>query len=430
MIRESTEQLKAEIARLKADLEEATDMLEAIRTGQIDALVVQDDHGHSLYTIQSADLAYRVFVEQMTEGAVTLNPGGLILYCNSRFAAMVGLPTSKILGNPFTHFVNARDREIFKGLFQRAWGENARQEILLGDSNPIPVLLSLNVLKPYGEITLSMIVTDLTAQKKTEEELKSKNEQLEVLNEALLSSNHDLQQFASVASHDLQEPLRKIQVYSKFLKDTNFDQLTEDSKKFIEKIISASMRMKTLIVDILAYSRLSAEEQEIGPVDLKDLVQEILEDFDLKIAEKQARVELGSLPVVEGNRGQLRQVFYNVINNALKFMATDRKPHIQIGNKKINPAELGVSLSREQDYCCVSIRDNGIGFEERFAHSIFSLFEKLNPKSAFEGSGIGLSIAKKIIDKHHGLIIAKSVIGQGSEFNIILPYKHKNRSDD
>lgn len=429
MTRETTEELKAEIAQLKANLEEATDMLEAIRTGQVDALVVQDDDGHSLYTIQSADLAYRVFVEQMTEGAVTLNPGGLILYCNSRFAAMVGQPTSKILGNPFTHFVNARDTESFKGLFQRAWRENARQEILMGDSKPIPVLLSLNVLKPYGEITLSMIVTDLTAQKKTEEVLKSKNEQLEVLNEALLSSNHDLQQFASVASHDLQEPLRKIQVYSKFLKDTNFDQLSNDSKKFIDKIISASMRMKTLIVDILTYSRLSAEEQEIGLIDLKDLIQEILEDFDLKIAEKHARIDVENLPVVEGNRGQLRQVFYNIINNALKFIAADRKPYIQIINKKINPAELGLSLADDLDYCCVGIHDNGIGFDERFAHSIFSLFEKLNPKSAFEGSGIGLSIAKKIIDKHHGFIIAKSVIGQGSEFNIILPYKHKNRND-
>jgi two-component system CheB/CheR fusion protein len=158
-------------------------------------------------------------------------------------------------------------------------------------------------------------------------------------------------------------------------------------------------------------------------IDLKSLVNEIVEDFDLKIAEKHASITVGPLPVVEANRGQLRQVFYNVINNALKFVPEDRRPGVVIGQKKIHAAELGISLEREADYCCISIRDNGIGFDTRFALSIFGMFEKLNPKSAFEGSGIGLSIAKKIIDKHHGWIIAKSE-GEGSEFNIILPYKH------
>jgi signal transduction histidine kinase len=192
----------------------------------------------------------------------------------------------------------------------------------------------------------------------------------------------------------------------------------------LEKIIAAATRMKTLIVDILAYSRLSADELVFGSIDLRNLVNEILEDFDLKMGEKQANITVGSLPVVEANRGQLRQVFYNIINNALKFVPDDRRPEIMIGQKEISASDLGISLEREADYCCVSIRDNGIGFDERFALSIFGLFEKLNPKSAFEGSGIGLSIAKKIIDKHHGWIIAKSMEGEGSEFNIILPYKH------
>lgn len=419
-----------ELERLKAELEEATSTLEAIRTGQVDALVVEDNQGHSLYTLQSADHAYRVFVEQMTEGAVTLNTAGLILYCNTRFADMLRLPLSKVLGNTFTQFVHKKDQHLFGDLFKRAWREIVKQEVALGESEPIPVQLSINVLKPFGEVTLSIIVTDLTEVKKNERDLQSKNEQLEVLNEALLNSNHDLQQFASVASHDLQEPLRKIQVFSTLLQNNNSLALQGDSKKALEKIVHASARMKTLIVDILTYSRLSADEPEIVKVDMKTLVGEILEDLDLRIAERGARIEVGKLPVIEGNSGQLRQVLYNIINNALKFTAPERKAEISITEKKIQAAELGVSLDREKDYCRISIKDNGIGFDERFSNAIFSLFEKLNPKSAYEGSGIGLSIAKKIVDKHHGLIIAKSVIGQGSEFNIILPYKHKRRDGD
>lgn len=421
------EALQAEIKRLKADLSEAADMLEAIRTGQIDALVVQDSNGHQLYTIQSADLAYRVLVEQMTEGAVTLNPGGLILFCNSHFAVMVGKPISKILGTPFSYYVNSKHVELFNGLFQRAWGENVKQELLLGDTKTIPVQVSVNVLKPYGEITLSLIVTDLTVQKKIEQELMANNERLVVLNEALQASNHDLQQFASVASHDLQEPLRKIQVYSKFLKDTSFSSLSDDSRTFVEKIISASNRMKTLIVDILAYSRLSADQFEVERVDLKALVDEILEDFDLKISEKRARVSVGALPVVEGNRGQLRQVFYNIINNALKFVPDSRNPEITIQEEVPDLNYLGLEALPEGKRCSVCIRDNGIGFDERFSQSIFSLFEKLNPKSSFEGSGIGLAIARKIVDKHHGIIVAKSTPGEGSEFHVILPSTYKSK---
>lgn len=258
----STERYEEELERLKAELEEATSTLEAIRTGQVDALVVEDNNGHSLYTLQSADHAYRVFVEQMTEGAVTLNTAGLILYCNTRFADMVKLPLSKVLGNTFFQFVHVTDQKKFEELFKRAWGEVVKQEILLGDVNPVPAQLSINVLKPFGEVTLSMIVTDLSSVKKNERELQSKNEQLEVLNEALLSSNHDLQQFASVASHDLQEPLRKIQVFSTMLQNSGLS-LPADSQRSLDKIIVASTRMKTLIIDILSYSRLSANQIEI-----------------------------------------------------------------------------------------------------------------------------------------------------------------------
>jgi PAS domain S-box-containing protein len=419
------DQLQDEIRQLQSRLDEANDTLDAIRNGQIDALVVNGKDGHSLYTLRSADQAYRVFIEQMNEGAVTLNSSGLIVYSNSRFASLVNQPLSKVLGNQFSNFITEDCKTIFEDLFERGWRKNVKSQLLLVPAeNPVPVQLSLNVLELEEETALSIIITDLTLQKENERQLMMKNKQLESLNEALLNSNHDLQQFASVASHDLQEPIRKIQVFSKFLKDRAFDELSEQSKVYVDKIITCTQRMKILIIDILTYSRLSANDSGFQPVNLRNLFEEIIEDFDLRVMERNARIELGELPVVEGNKGQLRQVFHNLISNALKFTLPDKSPIIIIKEKELDARELGVSLINEKEYCRISIKDNGIGFDEKFAYSIFSLFEKLNPKSSFEGSGIGLSIAKKIIDKHHGLIIAKSTIGKGSEFNIILPYKH------
>ncbi|HEY3404389.1 MAG TPA: ATP-binding protein [Ohtaekwangia sp.] len=428
---DSENDLLAEIRRLQSQLDEANDTLDAIRTGQVDALVVNghNGHGHTLFTLKTADHAYRIFIEQMTEGAVTLNSSGLIIYSNSQFASMVKVPLSNVLAEDFSTFVTDDCKETFDRYFHTGWKESVKGELSIRSGDLIvPVLLSLYKLELEEEVALSIIVTDLSSQKETERELTLKNQQLESLNQALINSNHDLQQFASVASHDLQEPLRKIQVFSKFLKDRSTPELSEQSKFYIEKIFSSAQRMRVLIIDILNYSRLSKDDDNIESVSLRNIIDEILEDFDLKISERNARIEIGDLPVVEGNAGQLRQVFYNLIINALKFVSPDRTPHIVISAKPVNFRELGISLTNESEYCCISVVDNGIGFDEKFATSIFNLFEKLNPKSTFEGSGIGLAIAKKIVDKHHGLIIAKSEKGIGSEFNIVLPHCHVKRN--
>lgn len=424
----TSDTMLAELERLRSQLAEANETLDAIRTGQVDALVVNGQNGHELYTLKTADHAYRAFIEQMTEGAVTLNEAGLIIYSNSRFSNLAAGSLSSVLGSEFKNYLTPECQDDFKELFDEGWKQAVKGEVhLIGETINIPVLLSVNKLRLEDETALSIIVTDLSMQKETEQQLKNKNEQLERLNQALIDSNHDLQQFASVASHDLQEPLRKIQVFSKFLKDKSYDELSDQSKQYVEKILNSAHRMKILIVDVLNYSRLSAEDEYIELLDLNTLVEEILDDFDLKINEKNAKVELGKLPVIEGNRGQLRQVFYNLISNALKFAAPNKPALVIISTKEFNAAELGLSLMDEEQYCRITIQDNGIGFDEKFANSIFNLFEKLNPKSAFEGSGIGLAIAKKIIDKHHGLIIARSTPGNGAEFNIVLPLKNKKR---
>lgn len=423
------EDLLVENELLRARLVEATDTLEAIRTGQIDALVVHGQNGHALYTLKTADHAYRVFIEQMAEGAVSLNAKGMIVYCNSQFARMIDRPLSSVAGRIFSELVVEADREKYISLLTEGWSKNITGELAMRSGpKQVYVKLSMNAIELDGERVMSLIVTELTYQKEIESQLKSQNEELVRLNHALVSSNQDLQQFASVASHDLQEPLRKIQVFANFLKDRSYNELSDLSKQYVEKIITCSHRMKVLTIDILTYSKLSAGEPRMEQVNLKTMFQEILEDFELRINERKAKVELGDLGVVEGNTGQLRQVFHNLISNALKFVSPNRLPVLSIQQGECRAKDLGLSLGNDADYCRIIVRDNGIGFDEAYSSSIFNLFEKLNPKTTYEGSGIGLAIAKKIIEKHHGIIIARSRMNEGSEFNVVLPLKQPGSS--
>jgi len=415
------QELEKELEELRHQLEEANETIEAIRTGQIDALVVKNGNGHQLYTLKNADQTYRFFIEKMTEGAVTLNTEGFILYSNSRFANMIQHPLTKVIGKPFRGFVENESLNVFDKLFKNSWEQDCKGELMLGAGDNIcPVQLSLTRLELDEQPALSIILTDLTTQKNTQKQLRKNNEQLEEINLALELSNHDLHQFASVASHDLQEPLRKIQIFSNLMKEKQ-DDLSPDLKKYLDKIIESSGRMKTLIVDILNYSRLSANISRIEKIDLNEMVKEILEDFELIIHEKSAKITLAELPVIFGKKGQIRQIFQNIISNALKFSVPGHFPSIIISGKKIKEKTFNIEEDPNGPYCFISIKDNGIGFDQKYVNNIFDLFERLNSKDKYEGTGIGLAIAKKIIDKHNGLITAESKVGKGAEFKIILP---------
>ena len=412
-------ELRVEIDELTRQLNEANDTIEAIRTGQIDALVVHDGDSHQLYTLKTADSTYRVFFEKMTEGAVTISQDGIIIYCNLQFASMVQLPLSGVIGLSFETFISPEYQSFFHSLFMKCWQEDCKGEIVL--TGGVPVQLSLTALELEAGRSLSIILTDLTIQKQTQQELEEKNQQLEQINHALEVSNHDLQQFASIASHDLQEPLRKIQMFSNLLKEKKNEDVPFESARYLEKIISSSKRMKILIIDILNYSKLSARTNTFATININELIAEILEDFELLIQEKNAVIHTDHLPVITGNRGQIRQVFQNIISNALKFSKMDPAPVINITYKTLKEKSFDSEEQAGGQFYAFSIKDNGIGFDEQYSNNIFSLFERLHSKDIYEGTGIGLAITKKIIEKHNGLITARSHEGNGAEFIIILP---------
>ncbi len=416
------ENLHAEVEELRTQLLEANETIEAIRTGQVDALIVQHGEDHQLYTLKTADQAYRVFIEKMTEGAVNLNKEGTIIYCNSTFADMTGRKLSEVIGLPLETFIAPEDKSYYRDLLSFCMRDDCRGEVLLdaGESK-IPVQLSLTSPESAEDNTLSVIITDISAQKKTQVQLLENNGRLAEMNKALSESNHDLQQFASIASHDLQEPLRKIHIFSNLLRDKDLQNLSPESGNYLEKIINSADRMKMLVIDMLDYSKLSGSAHSFVKVSLNDTVKEVLEDLELISVEKKAEIDAGDLPAVEANKGQMRQVFQNIIYNALKFTKQGKPPVIKITGKLISSPHWDSAEDKQGRFCLISIKDNGIGFDEKYAANIFALFERLNSKDKYEGTGIGLAITKKIVEKHNGIIKATGKEGEGSDFLIILP---------
>ena len=243
-------------------------------------------------------------------------------------------------------------------------------------------------------------------------ELLDKNAQLEI-------TNHELQQFAWVVSHDLKEPLRKIQTFSHLIKD-KFLAGNDDAISYLDRSISSSARMSRLISDLLEYSRLSVSALFL-PTDLNILFDELLKDFDETIKEKKAKIIIDKLPVVETITSQIRQVFQNLISNALKFSVDSVSPIIHIRSELVESKAIDSKTAENGPFCRITISDNGIGFNEKFLDRIFVIFQRLNNLTSYEGTGIGLAIAKKIIDKHNGLISAQSKENEGASFIIILP---------
>ncbi|WP_439555861.1 histidine kinase dimerization/phospho-acceptor domain-containing protein [Dyadobacter sp.] len=340
------EQLLAEVQQLSRQLQESNDTIHAIRTGQVDAIIVNDpEAGDQLYTLKSADHTYRIFIEKMNEGAVTINRDGTVLYCNSMFAEMVGAPLSNVVGSSLESFIAEEYRETFQSLISKGWKEDTKMELCIqqNDKN-IPCQLSVATLDLDGRESLSVIVTDLSFQKNTQKELRENYKRLEETNSQLEASNHDLQQFASVASHDLQEPLRKILIFSNLLSTTYGKEANAEVKSYLEKISASSLRMRNMVNDILKYSRLSNDQINPELFELRELIREIEDDYEILIEEKQVQLVVGALPAIEGNRAQIKQVFQNLISNSIKFANPAATPVIKITHISSDLKKNGVEV--------------------------------------------------------------------------------------
>ena len=262
---------------------------------------------------------------------------------------------------------------------------------------------------------------EIEERKASEERVKLLNEQLMTNNESLKQMNEELDQFAYMASHDLQEPLRKIQVFSdKILRNNNFD---PDSQKYFAKIINSSKRMQHLINNLLDFSRHTVSSNDFKKTPLNELVKNVVTELEVEIEKSNATINYEDLPVVSAVPGLMQQLFYNLFSNAIKFRKPSVDLVIDVKSEKISPMDLSkfYKYGQGKNYYKITVQDNGIGFDDKYAEDIFRVFKRLHSYQEFEGTGVGLSICKKIVEKHNGFIKAESKIDNGSTFIIGLP---------
>lgn len=262
-------------------------------------------------------------------------------------------------------------------------------------------------------------------------ELQVSNEELEATVDNLNKSNEELSQYAYVASHDLQEPLRKIQVFSNLLDQDQ--QINDQSKMLLKKIRQSSERMAMLIKDLLEFSRLLNSDKMFRPVELTRVLNDVIIDFELAVQEKNATIHvLSPLPTIDAVPLQMNQLLYNLLGNALKFINKDKHPVIEISAKKMvldnDIKKFILRPNKNATYYDITIKDNGIGFDANYSERIFEVFKRLHARDVFPGSGIGLALCKKIVSNHEGYLYAESEVGKGATFHIILPDKSEKQN--
>ncbi|HWI92905.1 MAG TPA: response regulator [Flavisolibacter sp.] len=278
-----------------------------------------------------------------------------------------------------------------------------------------PIIVNHRITRWVG--TLSSIHEQKMMNEVLEQKVEERTKELLETNRNLELKNHELQQFTSVASHDLKEPLRKIQFFGSLLKDRA--ELKKEQSVHLDKIINSSSRMNELINDLLSFASISSPASFLA-TELNPIIDGIISDLELLIYEKKATIQVEQIPVIDVIPGLMRQLFQNLIGNALKFSKEDVPPAVTITCQVFFENQLTDGLQIGVEYCRIDVADNGIGFDEKYSSKIFTLFQRLNTKE-YEGTGIGLAIAKKIVDKHNGKIAVKSTPGEGSVFSVVLP---------
>lgn len=371
--------------------------------------------------ISSAE-TYRTIVEGVHEGAVIIDEQDRVIFLNSNFAALAGLDPAEIRGRKITDFVESSCADRFTEARAAALERSRHEQLWVRKNNgrPVEVLLTLSPLAPGRSRALSVIVTDLTAQSRYARELKQKSAELEIKNEELTRINAELSAFIFISSHDLQEPLRKIQFFVNMILDEEAPALNERTRDYFRRILKSSRRMQSMLRDLLLYSNVRSEDMVFEETDLSLLLGQVLEESEECIYQKGIEVIADPLPVINAIPSQFRQLLYHLISNAIRFSHPNREAKITVKYQCVPGKGVG-SLDPDSLYHRLTVADNGFGFENRYSEKIFELFERLNNNDDNSSTGIGLPICKRVAVNHHGTIIAKGEPGNGAEFAVYVP---------
>ena len=404
-------------------------------------ILIVDDIPANIIALKKTLELHNIDVDTAESGEEALKKILKIDYCliimDVQMPGLDGFEVVKILsGNKktkdipviFLSAINTEKKYIFKG-FETGAVDYVTKPVdtdllILKVKTFMKIYEQQNDLKIMKDLLSKEIKIRKEAQDNLEIKIAERTKELVLKNEELELKNHELQQFSWVVSHDLNEPIRKIQIFIGIIKDLY---LVDNQKAidYVNRTIKSAERMQTLISDLLAYSRLSSTVV-FEKTDLNIVLQEVLSDFDYLVEQKKAIIKISELPTIDSVPSQLRQVFQNLIGNALKFSGKVEVPQIQITSEIIKTKDFNSEVSPDGNYCRITITDNGIGFDEIYLDRIFVIFQSLNDRKEYEGTGIGLAISKKIMEKHNGLITAKSQLGKGASFIMILPLKYNN----
>ncbi|MDY6802362.1 MAG: PAS domain S-box protein [Cyanobacteriota bacterium] len=356
---------------------------------------------------------YRGIVQDQTELICRFKPDGTLTFVNSAYCRYFNKKELELVGKSFMPMIPEEDWAI---------AEKALANLSL--ENPV-VTVEHRVIMPDGKIRWQQwtdrlvydrdgqvietqaVGRDISDRKQAEEELKAYAAKLEI-------SNRELENFANVASHDLQEPLRKIQAFGDRLNSKYGDVLTDKGRDYLGRMQNAAARMQVLIEDLLSFSRVTTKAQPYVPVNLKEVATAVVSDLEVRVEESRAKVEIGNLPTLDADALQMRQLFQNLISNALKF------------HKKDDPPAVKLEATRQDNMYEIKVIDNGIGFEEKYSDRIFTIFQRLHGRSTYEGTGIGLAVCRKIVERHGGSITARSTPGEGATFIFTLPVRQNS----
>jgi PAS domain S-box-containing protein len=339
---------------------------------------------------------------------------GVILCVNQAECELFGFRQEEMLGRPIWEFMAAEDREKTRvGLLRRIADEQPlvplEREYKRRDGSSVMMEIHQKRIRDAAghPIGLRTFLLDITQRKRAETTLLEQADKLS-------RSNAELEQFAYVASHDLQEPLRKIQAFGDRLKTKYEAGLGPEGLDYLTRMQNAAARMQILIQDLLSLSRVTSNSKPFTAVDLGDVIRTVVSDLEMRINDANGSVDIGTLPVIFGDRGQMAQLFQNLIGNGLKFRKPGENPVVKIQSQV-------QALASGAPGWQITVEDNGIGFDEKYRDRIFQIFQRLHGRSEYEGTGIGLAICRKIVDRHNGVVTAHSSPGAGAKFIILMP---------
>jgi len=369
--------------------------------------------------LQKLQRRYEHILNSAGEGIYGLDLQGRTTFVNPAAAKITGWKVDELIGKQ-EHEVFHRTPPTNNTTLMTRTGEHLSDQVFFRkDGSNFPVeYVKTPIIEKDKLVGAVVIFKDITERKRTEDALARKAAELS-------RSNAELEQFAYVASHDLQEPLRKIQAFGDRLKSKCDAVQLQEGRDYLERMQNAAARMQTLINDLLTFSRVISTTQPFVAVDLAVVTKEVLTDLEVRIEQTKAKVEVGPLPTIEADPLQMRQLVQNLIGNALKFQPPNAQPVVKI-NAQIQKATFcaGTDGEPSDEFCELTIQDNGIGFDEKYTEKIFAVFQRLHGRNEYEGTGVGLAVCRRITDRHGGTISAKSKLGEGATFTVTLPVKH------